>query len=70
MRNFEWQVFVSREVTPSEAKLELEPLKRRKKLVDEETNERNLQIKDFELYQKKKDDSWMEVKTPSTEDSN
>ena len=35
LRGFEHQVFMSRELTLSEARLELESLKRHKKLIDE-----------------------------------
>ena len=41
LRIFERQVFVSRELTPSEARLEIESLKRRKKLIDDGTDRRD-----------------------------
>ena len=66
LRSFEPQVFVSHELTPSKARLELEFLKRHRKLIDEETDRRDLRIKQYQ----QKDDSWMEVKPQSTEASN
>ena len=45
LRSFERHVFVSRELTPSEARLELESLKRRKKLIDEGTDRRLSQLR-------------------------
>ena len=64
LRSFEPQLFVSHELTPSKARLEF--LKRRRKLIDEGTDRRDLRIKQCQ----QKDDSWMEVKPQSTEASN
>ena len=69
LRSFERQVLVSRELTPSEPWIELEPLKCRKKLIDEGADPGNLRIKDLKRCQKK-NDRWMEVEAQSTEASN
>ena len=65
LANFFGQESIS-DLTPSEARLELELLKRRMKLIDEGTDRRDLRIKQCQ----QKDDSWMEVKPQSTEASN
>ena len=68
LRSFQQKLLVSRELTLSEVRIELESLKRRQKLVDEGIDRRRHRIEDFKLYQKK-DDSWVEVKAQSAEAS-
>ena len=52
LKNYSQQLFVSRELNATEAKLEMEILKRRKEIIENGTNRTHIRIRDLKLYEK------------------
>ena len=52
LKNYRQQLFVSRELNATEAKLEMEILKKRKEIIENGTNRTHIRIRDLKLYEK------------------
>ena len=61
-------MFVSRELSVDEAKLENQALQKRRELINENIDKQNLRIGDRKLYQKI-ENRWTAVATEKTENS-
>ena len=68
LKTYDKPVFVSRELSVDEAKLENQALQKRRELINENIDKQNLRIRDGKFYQKI-ENRWTAVATEKTENS-